>query len=359
MNLALLLPAVPVLAAIALFAAMGGVLRARIDLTAAALTWLAAATLLVWPARPDGIAALAALVGCTGIVLRRWQDLPRIRRSGLRRMAGMTGLAGVLLAIVADDPALRWCGLLIATAATLSTGPDRDRDRRAVAAAGLCIALFGLVAQPALVGVGCLVLGTATVIAIVPALLPALPVLLLRIRAEAMAGPVLLTVGLAAALCGAWLACTEPDRRRPDAVVLGQAGLGAAAMGLGSPDGAFAGLILLLLLPLARDAAHLASAGGMDRLVAGAGLAGVPPLGVFPGLALVLMATGRQAPALLVPMQLAIAGMAAGLAAGSRLRPGPLAPACAWVPIGLAVLAGLAMPEDVALWLQAMLRGGE
>ena len=141
--------------------------------------------------------------------------------------------------------------------------------------------------------------------------------------------------------------------------MLGHAGLGGAALGLDTADGAFAGLILLLLLPLARDAHHLASGNGMDRFAACAGLAGVPPLGVFPGLALVLIATARQAPVLIAPMLLAVAGMGIGLLSRAGARPGPVVPGCAWIPISLAVLAGLAMPEEMATWLQAMLRGAE
>ncbi len=390
MSTAWLLPIVPLLTALALFAAAGGALRARIDLAAACFTGLVAAGLLVWPEdataflRPDRLSLVAALIACTVAALARWQGLRRTRRADVRRIGGQVTLGGVLLTMLAADPVSRWIGMAIAAAAFLATRPARERaEAGALAAAGLCLTLFGVVAAgsgPPLLAAGCLLLGIAVIVALVPALLPALPVLLLRFRGEAQAGvdgTLLLAIGLGAALACAWLAVVEPrSPRRGGWVALGHAGLGGVAVGLGSAEGTFAGAILLLLLPLAQAAVALASRDGMDRLAADAGLVGLPPLGLFPGLVMVVAAVGRQMPWLLPLVVLAIAAMGWSMVSRSmvsrsmvsRSMASPLAPrpawglfraSQAWIPIGIALLVGLALPRDVGAWLYAALPGSE
>lgn len=374
MTTAWLLPIVPWLAAIALFAAGGGALRARIDLAATVFTSLVAAGLLIWPEeevttlRPDRLAVVAALIAAIVAILSRWQALARVRQAAPRRIGGQVALGGMLLAMLAADPASRWIGMTVAVAAVLATRPPRERaDTLPLAAAGLGLSLFGVMTAasgPPLLAAGCLLMGGAAVVAMAPVLVPALPVLLVRFRAEAFGGQagtdgsLLIAIGLVGALACAWLTWGEPRAARRDHwAVLGVAGLGTAAVGLGSPEGVFAGVILLLLLPLAQQAVALASRDGMDRWAAGAGLVGLPPLGVFPGLMMVVFATGRQAPWLLPLMILAVVGIGWGVV--SRLTPRPawgrLHRSSAWIPIGLALLIGLALPRDVGAWLYAAL----
>jgi hydrogenase-4 component F len=107
-------------------------------------------------------------------------------------------------------------------------------------------------------------------------------------------------------------------------------------------------------LALTQSALLLSREGGLDRLVAMAGLAGVPPFGLFPGLALILAAAAARSPWLLLPLGAGVAGIAgAVLTHLPARRPAPAAALpLAWLPLALLLLLGFAMPDPVLAWLR-------
>lgn len=146
----------------------------------------------------------------------------------------------------------------------------------------------------------------------------------------------------------------------PQHLVLGLAGLaqaGAAvfAFGLGTDAGNLAGLLQLSLLALTQCALLLAHEDGVDRLAAIAGLAGVPPFGLFPSLALILAATANRLPWLLLPLGAGLAAVAwrllLRLPNERRLLASP-----AWIPLALLLIAGFAMPEPLLAWFRLAAR---
>lgn len=231
---------------------------------------------------------------------------------------------------------------------TASLGGNRGMG---IAPAGLLLAVFGTIAAPLdlLLGLGCQVIGLAILLTLVPALLPVALPLLLRLGTEAGA-PLLLAAGLA----GLVLSTIPRSLTAERGAVLGQIGLAAAAIGLGNAEGAFAALILLILLTLTDAASRLT-----DRThpLALLGLAGLPPLGTFAGLALVLPAIAGHAPWLLLICLpcLATSGWRLIRRATNR-RAGPWTlRALGWLPIAAVLILGLLMPAPLALWLRAAL----
>jgi hydrogenase-4 component F len=102
----------------------------------------------------------------------------------------------------------------------------------------------------------------------------------------------------------------------------------------------------------------LAKGDGLAPLLASAGLAGLPPFGVFPGMALAILAVARQAPWILMAL---LPGLAAlGWAAIVRLPTPRIAPSDrwspAWIPMAAALLLGFCMPGPIAEWLRALAR---
>lgn len=155
----------------------------------------------------------------------------------------------------------------------------------------------------------------------------------------------------------------EPDSMktlhgdRATLLFLSHASIATLAICSGSPDGRFAALILVILLILSRSAARITR--GPIATLAFAGLAGVPPLGVFPGLVLVVLAIGGHDPWLLLPLGLfAIPVIWAGLPRRlPDMRSFASVSSIFWVPLLLAILAGYCMPNDLSRWLHAMIAG--
>ncbi len=81
----------------------------------------------------------------------------------------------------------------------------------------------------------------------------------------------------------------------------------------------------------------------------------MPPFGLFSSLALILAATAARAPWLLLPLGAALAAIAWAvllqLPTQRRLLASP-----AWVPLGLLLIAGFAMPEPVLAWFRLAAR---
>ena len=155
----------------------------------------------------------------------------------------------------------------------------------------------------------------------------------------------------------------EPDSMktlhgdRATLLFLGHASIATLAICSGSPDGRFAALILLILLILSRSAARITR--GPIATLAFAGLAGVPPLGVFPGLVLAVLAISGHDPWLLLPLGLfAIPVIWAGLPRRlPDMRSFASVRSIFWVPLLLTILAGYCMPDGLSRWLHVMTAG--
>jgi hypothetical protein len=147
----------------------------------------------------------------------------------------------------------------------------------------------------------------------------------------------------------------KAEAERLALVGLAQAGAAAFAFGLGTDAGSLAGLLQLSFLALTQCAVLLAREDGVDRLAALAGLAGVPPFGLFPSLALILAATASRLPWLLLPLGTGLAAIAwtvlLRLPTERRLLPSP-----AWIPLALLLLAGFAMPDPLLAWFRLAAR---
>jgi hypothetical protein len=120
------------------------------------------------------------------------------------------------------------------------------------------------------------------------------------------------------------------------------------AIGLGQPDGRFAALVLLILLILSRSA---------NRLAEGhrSGLAGATPLGVFPGLVLVVLAVSSHHAWLLLPLGAAFAPIL--LATPARVSSSILTPTFGWLPLAIALFAGYCAPDGLVRWWRLLTAG--
>ncbi len=260
-----------------------------------------------------------------------------------------------------------------AVAATLPARAEAWRRLR-LGCTGLGLALFGVVglhaAASALVlpATASAMLGYGVLAVLAPELTVAAAALILRMRDAAPADPLLLTLGLAALLVAALGLAVPAGQRRTLALVgLAQGGAAVFAFGLGTEAGNLAGLLQLSLLTLTQCALLLARQGGLDRLAAYAGLAGLPPFGLFPSLALILLATTARLPWLLLPLGAGLAAVAWSvllrLPAAQRppagKSPAGMSPAWAspaWLPLALLLIAGFALPDSLLAWFRLAAR---
>jgi hypothetical protein len=330
------------------------------DLVIVAATLLLSAVLLGWDdetwglLRLDGLAALFMVLIAGSALARRWARAHRRLRRGA---ADLALLGAALLVCLSADPLLSWFALAGAAAAALYPALPRGWDRVPLAGCGLGLALFGLIAEhgdPALAALAPagLVLGYAMLAGLTPGLLIVLLALVLRLPGS---NAMLLGLGLGGVLaCGLGLLVAPT---RGSLVRLGQGAAAAAAFGLGGPEATFAGLVQVILLVLASAAADLAARPGAERAIVAAGLAGLPPFGCFPGLALIVLATAHRLPWLLLPLGagLGMIGWATILQLPPPRWTGPLTLAPVWIPLGLALLVGWFLPAGAADWLRATL----
>ena len=347
-------------------------MRAHAELACAAAVLILALGLLVGPAEPMGVIVpdrlgiTVTILAALTTAMRAWAQRRRTGRSALARAAGLIGLGGLVLSVLSADSLLTWFGLLIVMAAALFPALPFGHDRVVLAGTGLGVAFFGIIAHrtDTQVGASCMLAGYA----ILAALLPEPPLLALLLVPRLLAvmpgsaamswlfDAMLLTLGLGTMLAAAAGALVShmPSGQRDRLFVLGQTGAGVFAFGLGSPEGAFAGCVQLMLLTLAQAAAGLARDGGPQRPLAIAGLGGLPPFGVFAGLGLILVAIGGESSWLLAMFLLGAAGIGwAAIAALSMPSRARSRATVAWVPLCLAVILGMAMPQPVASWFQA------
>ncbi len=236
-----------------------------------------------------------------------------------------------------------------------------------------------------------LFVGYAAIAAVVPDLGVILGVLILRLTVEmplpSIASDILVVVAVAGLLGssimladGAGLITGTTDtlsnrterlanrttQGRLSLMSLAQTSIAAVALGLDRPDTRFAAAVLLFLLILTRSAAPIAR--GPSAIATSAGLAGIPPLGVFPGLVLVLLAISSHAPWLLLPVGLGLVGVIGTAITkpgrwrdAAELSPGRVAGVLHYsglAPILLAFLFGFSAPVGMIDWLRAMTAAG-
>jgi hypothetical protein len=238
-------------------------------------------------------------------------------------------------------------------------------DRATLGYVGAGLALFGLLQlsqDPSAVAFLSLFGGYAVMAAVVPDLALPLLVLLLRfadgIDWPPVAGVLGTAIAVAALLgCAALLPQAAGRAHRAVLLQLGQASVAALAIATMQPEGRYAAAVLLILLALTRAACRVAN--GPAGVLALAGLAGLPPLGVFPGVVLVVLAVSSHAPWILLPL---VAGLVPMLLAGlpPRLRLWPLRPtllSIGWLPLALALLFGFFTPAEFVRWLSALTAG--
>ena len=324
---------------------------------------LALAILLTTLLTPlDPLASIFAPLLGLDLVLRSWQRTRRPALPPIRRgLALLTGLFP-LLAVCPPDPAVGWLAILGCIATSLLPALTRRWDDAVLAVLGAGLALFGLTAAgTSLLAYFSIFAGFAAVAAVIPDLAPVLVILILRLALYAPWPPSALALGLAIA-SAALVSCAALLRGRPSLTLLqqSQAAIAALAVCLGQPDGRFAALVLLILLILSRSAARSAPriapriVGEPVAPLAIAGLAGVPPLGVFPGLILVALALTRHHAWLLLPTGAACIPI---LLASLPRRMPALAPSVGWLPMALALLAGYFAPDGLVHWWHVLTVG--
>ena len=288
------------------------------------------------------------------------------RPAGVRFVA----VLGVALAVFIDDPVQSWLALVIATVAAASFSlPRRTEAWRhlCLGSLGLGIALSGTIATAGASAAApvCTVVGLGMVACLAPELTLAAVAMIVRhlypATEHAPLEALLLVAGLAALVitgCG-----TLRWGKRLSLVSLtsfGQAGVALFAFGLGTPAAHVAALTNLVLLSLTESGLLLAGEGSFAQLAATAGLAGVPPFGTFPGLALVIAETAARLPWMLLPFATALSLFVwsiltrlPALAPVRGLPPTPRPTPYAWGPLVLALLVGFAMPQPIFAWLQS------
>jgi hypothetical protein len=336
----------------------------------------------------DPLAAVfAPLIGMWGIA-EAWVGRRRIARSPARRLAASVKLGLMLLAIGTTQPVVAWLAVMGAmTAALLPALPRRWNEALlAFCAGGLVI--FGLLTMSGeltSVSYTGLFVGYAAIAAVIPELGVIVAFLILRLTVQthlpSMATAILLVVGavglLACTTClldnsglvaRGWLSdrtggrANQTRQRHLTLLSLAQTSITAVALGLDLPDARFAAVVLLILLILTRTAARIAH--GPVAAAAAAGLGGIPPLGVFPGLVLVVLALSSHAPWLLLPVGLGLTGVVAtSLGQPGWWRDAAVPSPRTWtsnalrsaglVPLVLAFLFGFFAPDGMVDWLRA------
>jgi hydrogenase-4 component F len=316
-------------------------------------------------------AFVATMIALLAIVATAASWAARLRGSG----TGPAGVRFVLvlsaaLALLVDDPVPSRLALVVATIAAASSSLPRRAEawrRLRLGSLGLGIALSGTTAMAGanLWGPVCIVVGLGSLACLAPELALASVAIIVRqlhpLTEHAPVHALLMVAGLAGiAVTGGGALLSRKRVPLISFIGLGQAGVALFAFGLGIPAANVAALVNLVLLSLTQSGLLLAGEGTLAQLVATAGLAGVPPFGIFPSLALVIAATAAHLPWMLLPFAAALA-----LLGWSILTRLPASPAerslsrtpYAWAPLLLAMLVGFAMPQPVFAWLQSAAAG--
>jgi hypothetical protein len=324
------------------------------------LAMLAATLIAPLTSLASVFAPLLALDGVVGSYVRR----TRTALTPLRRAAALARTGFTILAVCAPDLTTAWLAILSALAMALSPSLFRRWSGAVLGCLAAGLALFGiqlLSTAPVLLGWFSLFAGFLTMAATVPDLAAVLVILVLRLATQVAWPPDIQALGIGIAvvvLLASAVLLTNPARSyRASLLSLGHASIALLAICTGQADGRFAALILLILLILSRAAARITR--GPAAAPAIAGLGGVPPIGMFPGLVLVVLTLSAHDPWLLLPLGIALAPM---VLAGIPRRfpdfsPRPEIPSIAWLPLALAVLVGYLAPDTVGHWLHLLVAG--
>ena len=333
-------------------------------------------------------AEAASLALAVAAALPRTPDAMRAARTrtATAGLAGGLALFGVILLSIAaspaqgpDAPAMSWTTLPQAAAASAG----------ALLGLGFVFLLVGAAALAMAAPLHLWMAGSGpTARAPAPAMTAPLMMtmaitVILRLRQAAadnpdavVPGPTVLLLGLLALLIAALALRRQRDAQRFVAVAtVGQGGIVAVAIGLGTSAAVFAGvlhltlatLVLTALLSPAANRRRPAGPTGLGLTIAAGliALAGLPPFGLFSSMFLIVMAAAHGAPLLLVPL-----GAGLGLGAWAMLArlptPGPSGAAASppdratpwsramivlpWLHLALTALLGLAMPIPLVRW---------
>jgi hypothetical protein len=330
-----------------------------IDLTLAVASF--AMTLIV---PLDGLASVfAPLLGLDG-VLRSYARRNRAALGPVRRGAALAQSAFIILAVCAPHPVIAWLSVLAAAAAGLSPLLARRWNSAVLVFFAAGIALFGIVLLPAVSSVLnylSVFAGFVMITSVIPDLVPAIVILILRLGCQ-MQWPFAVqalgsSLSILALLTCASLLLIRAGANRTSLIQLAQASLAILAICLGQPDSRFAAFTLVMLMILTRAATRCV--GEPASVLALAGLGGIPPLGVFPGLVLVVLTLSAHCPWLLLPIGI---GLIPVMTASLPLRfptfaPRASVPSVAWLPLLLSLLAGYCAPEQLVHWWRILTAG--
>jgi hypothetical protein len=305
----------------------------------------------------------APLFGFDGVI-RSWVQRSRPGLSPLRRGAVRLQSAFTILAVCVPDPSPAWLAVLAATAMAVWPGMSRRWSHAVLVflAAGLC--LFGLLLlqeAPSVLPWFCVFAGFATLAASVPELAAALAILILRLGIQDSWPPGVATMGVsmasAALLTCAVLLATPGRTHRITLLVLSHASIAVLLICTGQAEARFAALVLLALLILARSAVRVTH--GPVAALAIAGLGGVPPLGVFPGLVLAVLTLSAHDPWLLLPVGAALIAMVMTGMPRSLPDIGAIKalPSVGWLPMLLAIATGWFAPASLVHWWRILTAG--
>ena len=292
-------------------------------------------------------AAFAPLLAMDGA----FQSYARRNKTAMTPLARGLALATSTLVVVAACPAqpiATWLAVTVAIGTHFLPVLRRRQGAAVTALAASGILLFGLqllATQPNMLAYFSMFGGIAGIAAAVPDLAVPLAILLLRQATQEPWPASADTLGLLIGL-GALAACAVESRRRHSTAIaqLTAASVAVVALCLGTPDGRFAVLVLLTLLILTQAAAR-----GRDEpaaAISAAALSGVPPLGIFPALVLVVLAVAGHDAWLLLPIGAAFAPILLSI----RPSAFSLVPSVAWLPLGLTILAGYFAPDGLVRW---------
>ncbi|MBS0639686.1 MAG: hypothetical protein JSS43_07430 [Proteobacteria bacterium] len=310
------------------------------------------------PSDPIG-RSFAPLVAAWGLASAWSRRRRRLRLAD--RLADLLKLAAMLVAVSVSAPVVSLVALAIAMAAAMLPTVRRRLDDLLLGCCGVGLTLFGLLTlplEPGVVPAAALLFGLAAMVAVVPAL--GAPVLVLPLRlsvhgaVSGAAAALLTAVSVAGLLACAVVLLSGPARLAP--MRLAQTALIALVLSLHTPSAAFTAAVLLILLLLSDAAVLLARADG-DRLAAAAAtaaLAGLPPLGLFPGVVLAAIRLAATSPWLLAPAGLALAATMRAALPARWPPPRRALPSLAWLPLLVALGFGYAAPDALLSWLRSM-----
>ena len=318
-------------------------------------------------------APLLAFDGVLRSIRRRRRQAISLQRRGLALLTSLF----LVLAVAAPDPFTAWLAVLGAVTAALLPVLTWRWDQAVLAFQGAGAALLGLLLltpATATLGFFSLFTGCVAVAGVVPDVAAVLVVIILRLATQAAWPGLVAQVGpclavLAVLACAAMLIRTygrlsgAAARPAPAALLeLTQASIAALCIGLNQPDSRFAAVLLLVLLILSRASVRVAT--GRLSAAAVAGLGGIPPFGVFPGLLVAALAVASAQPWLLLPLGAAAVGvMVASLPrpiAGAPIVGAPIGRAwlsIGWLPLLLAFVIGYAAPDRFVRWCQMLAAG--